>query len=397
MSSRFGVGGSDGVSGSEEIGESDGVDASGAFVTAQIRDFPRGHVLFVGVAAALVAATAMAMVGESPTLVVTLFWLLGPTAALLTTAVVLWWAAQNDRDSAYLRHVAGWAAAGAVVLGLSGGVAMYIQHLHGIGVLRAGAVVPVLQWGCGGFVIGSVVGVYSAGRRVRERQLRRERRKAENLAETLSVLNRVLRHDIRNDVNVVEGYVDLIAEDAGADAEDHVAVVREHTARIVQFAEYARETERLVAEGNAGVRTLDVVERVADVCRDVESAFPEATVATEFPASAEVRAHRLVDSAFENLVENAVVHNPDDSPEVRVSVERDGDFVSVVVSDDGPGIPDDEVAVLESGTESALEHSDGMGLWLVNWIVTYSGGEVEFAENEPTGSRISVRLPAADG
>ena len=77
------------------------------------------------------------------------------------------------------------------------------------------------------------------------------------------------------------------------------------------------------------------------------------------------------------------------------SHERDGDATAVVVADDGSGIPDGEVAVLESGTESALEHSDGTGLWFVNWIVTYSDGDVEFAENHPAGSEITVRLPAA--
>lgn len=248
-------------------------------------------------------------------------------------------------------------------------------------------------WACAGFVIGSVIGVYSAGRRGRERQLDRERRKAESLAETLSVLNRVLRHDIRNDVNVIEGYVDLIATESDVD-EERVDIVRSHTSRIVQLADYARKTERLASGGESGVRTVEIVEHLATACRRVRASYPEANLETDVPERAEARAHQLVDSAFENLVENAVEHHPGPEPFVRASVERTGDEVVVTVADDGTGLPENEVVVLESRTESKLEHSNGMGLWLVNWIVTYSGGEVEFAENEPTGSEITVRLPA---
>lgn len=353
-------------------------------------DSLRGFVLYVGTATVLVAATFREILGHSVAVAVTGLWLLGPVAVILTTIPVLAWVFENGHDTAVVSHVSKWSAVGVVVLGSAGGLGQYVHYLQGN--LQALPAIQVFEWACGGFVIGSVVGVYSASRRVRERQLRRERRKAENLAETLSVLNRVLRHDIRNNVNVVEGYVDLIAADANAD--DRVETVREHTGRIVELAEYARKTERVVAEGEACVETIDIVEPLTEICRETRSAFPDATVTTDFPERADVRAHRLVDSALENLVENAVEHHPDD-PEVRVAVEHDGDSVAVVIADDGPGIPDSEVAVLESGTESALEHSNGMGLWLVNWIVTYSDGDVEFADNVPTGSEITVRLPAA--
>lgn len=347
--------------------------------------------MLVGTLAALVAADVWVILGRTASVPVTVFWLAAPLSAILTTAFVLRWVLEDEGEPEHLLHVSKWAVAGSIVLGLSGLSVAYVDYVRGVA--RAFTLVQPVGWACGGFVIGSVIGVYSAGRRRRERQLDRERRKAERLAETLSVLNRVLRHDIRNDVNVIEGYVDLIAAESDVDRE-HVEVVRSHTSRIVQLADYARKTERLASEGESGVRTVDVVERLATTCRKVRASYPTAQVVTDFPDRAEARAHELVDSAFENLVENAVEHHPGPEPFVRVVVERRDREVVVSIADDGPGIPDDEVDVLESGNESSLEHSDGMGLWLVNWIVTYSGGEVEFAENEPTGSHITVRFPA---
>jgi signal transduction histidine kinase len=70
--------------------------------------------------------------------------------------------------------------------------------------------------------------------------------------------------------------------------------------------------------------------------------------------------------------------------------------VEIVVEDDGPGIPDHQVAVLEEGAETPLLHGNGIGLWLVHWAVGTLRGDVEF-ERIPDGSRVRIRVPALDG
>ena len=72
------------------------------------------------------------------------------------------------------------------------------------------------------------------------------------------------------------------------------------------------------------------------------------------------------------------------------------DVVAVRVEDDGPGIPDEQVTVLERGRETALEHTSGLGLWLVDWIVRASGGTVSFEARSPRGSVVELVLPRAE-
>ncbi|MUV90188.1 histidine kinase, partial [Halapricum sp. CBA1109] len=69
---------------------------------------------------------------------------------------------------------------------------------------------------------------------------------------------------------------------------------------------------------------------------------------------------------------------------------------SLTVADDGPGIPDRERAVLDSGTETQLEHGLGMGLWSINWAVTRVGGDLSVADNDPRGTVVTVRLYGTD-
>jgi signal transduction histidine kinase len=99
------------------------------------------------------------------------------------------------------------------------------------------------------------------------------------------------------------------------------------------------------------------------------------------------------------LLENGVAHNPDPEPVVEVVIEQVGDTVTVAVRDEGPGIPEQDRAVVAGRQEvDALFHASGLGLWYVYWVVRNLGGEVSFADREPTGSEVRLTLQrAADG
>ena len=70
-------------------------------------------------------------------------------------------------------------------------------------------------------------------------------------------------------------------------------------------------------------------------------------------------------------------------------------FALVEVHDDGPGIPEHERAVFDATAETPLSHSDGLGLWLVNWLVDDEGGDVT-VETDVDGTTVTIRLPLAD-
>jgi signal transduction histidine kinase len=53
-----------------------------------------------------------------------------------------------------------------------------------------------------------------------------------------------------------------------------------------------------------------------------------------------------------------------------------------------------ESAVISAGEETPLEHGAGLGLWLVNWIVTRYGGSFQIAGDPGEGTTATIRLPA---
>jgi two-component system OmpR family sensor kinase len=104
-----------------------------------------------------------------------------------------------------------------------------------------------------------------------------------------------------------------------------------------------------------------------------------------------------------NAVEHGSTGNrprSETGPWLRVTVQPDGrgNTVRLRVEDDGPGFTDAELAVHADAeaTETALRHSDGIGLWLVRWIVDAYDGEVTIENGDDGGAVVTVRLPMAD-
>lgn len=101
----------------------------------------------------------------------------------------------------------------------------------------------------------------------------------------------------------------------------------------------------------------------------------------------------LVAIAVGNLVRNACQHT--ERGEMLVVLRAD----AIVVSDTGPGLPDQVVARLferfvHGGAESA--HGNGMGLAIVKRVADHLGWSIRYERTAEGGSRFVLELPAAE-
>ena len=217
---------------------------------------------------------------------------------------------------------------------------------------------------------------------------------ARRYEQRLQVLNRVLRHDLKNGANVIGGYTDLLRDHVDAEGDAYLDIIDRKVRTLTHLSDQAREID-VALHSDTGRTEIDLAALVDRLCESLESSFPHATVTVTVPASALVSADELLESAIRNVLENAVVHNDSDDPHVDVTLAADGDRFRVDVADDGPGIPPVERTVFSEARETALEHASGLGLWLVHWIVTESGGDLEIDTREPTGTVVRMWLPRA--
>lgn len=102
--------------------------------------------------------------------------------------------------------------------------------------------------------------------------------------------------------------------------------------------------------------------------------------------------------ACRNLVENAIRYGE----RARVSVERRADTIEIIVSDDGPGIPDgarEQVFTPFFRIENSRNRETGgvgLGLSIARSIVRHHGGDIVLT-NKPKGLHAVISLPAQEG
>ncbi|WP_338727401.1 PAS domain-containing protein [Haladaptatus sp. DJG-WS-42] len=229
----------------------------------------------------------------------------------------------------------------------------------------------------------------------------------------LMVLNRVLRHNIRNSLGVVMGYAELLRDDLSAlepledrladtasfsleDAQESLGEIHKHTEALFDMSENARRVSHALQRGPP-MDDVEVAPIVNALVATFSEQYPAASITVNATADGVQGNEQALEMALRELLENALVHTTAGAPRVEVSISKaDADRVHIRVADDGPGIPTMEREVLKRGVEEPLLHGHGLGLWMVNWLVTKVGGSVSIEANDPTGTIVTLTLPAAN-
>jgi PAS domain S-box-containing protein len=201
----------------------------------------------------------------------------------------------------------------------------------------------------------------------------------------LTVLNRVLRHNLRNKIEVVKGNAEILREENGS---EYAETIVETADSIADLGQSARAIDRFVARSATSVEVdlTDAVEKALDAVRRDNN---DVSVSLECPETAGVETTApALKGALESAIENALAHA---ETTVEISVTAQADGYRIVVADDGPGIPENELECLDAGTETPLQHGTGLGLWQLKWAVRTMGGDLEFDTSD--GTTVSFTVP----
>jgi signal transduction histidine kinase len=230
------------------------------------------------------------------------------------------------------------------------------------------------------------------------------------VAQTVSVYERreaqyrdrflgMLGHDLRNPLNSISLGAASLAEASELDDKQ-----RETVSRILGSVRRCMVSDVLdFARGRLGspmpitLTATDLVPLLAEIADEVQSADPRFTI--DLDATGELAgqwdAERLK-QAISNLLLNAIQHGS--GKKVGLSARSDGDFVLLEVYNDGSPIPKELLGTIFDpwvhGRSSDQNRTGlGLGLFIVNEIVSAHRGTIALTSSVDAGTTFSVRLP----
>jgi len=221
-------------------------------------------------------------------------------------------------------------------------------------------------------------------------------RRNETMSAMGSLVARVA-HEVRNPLFGISATVDALSAELGQDERlaEYLEVLRGEVGRMSRVMRdllgYGRSVALEVARGPLG----QIVEAAVDSCRPIASPM-RVTLSAELPDDLpEIVCDReKIQQVFQNLVENAVqLSGAGERVVVRGEVLPDDGSIVVRVEDRGPGLMGEDPGRLAEPFYSRRQGGTGLGLWIVQRILSEHGGRLVLRDRDGGGAVAEVWLP----
>jgi signal transduction histidine kinase len=228
------------------------------------------------------------------------------------------------------------------------------------------------------------------------------------MATQLSEVDRLRRdlvanasHELRTPITALraglENLVDGVAPPDPAALRTMLAQVERLDRLVSQLLDLSRLESGAVPLQRRVFEVRPILEEAASLSR-LHTPGVEVAVAVDGPSPHVHGDPERIHQVVANLVENAVRYSPPGST-VELRASNGHNAVTIEVSDEGPGIPEEEAQrVFErfyraDPARSSRHGGAGLGLAIARWIVDLHGGVIRAEQRQPNGCRMVVVLP----
>jgi two-component system phosphate regulon sensor histidine kinase PhoR len=218
-------------------------------------------------------------------------------------------------------------------------------------------------------------------------------------------------HELRTPLSTVLGYAETLSEESDLPPElrtNFGGAIRDEARRMLRIIEDLMSLSRIEADRfvapSEKVDVRNVVKTaVANAARPREGAQCELDVTLSEGLPLVRGDHSQLVQVLDNLIGNAVRYACDGpGAKIGISAEREGKWLTLKVTDHGPGIPREHLPRITErfyrvdAARSRESGGTGLGLSIVKHIVERHRGSLDIRSTVGTGTSVSVRLPIAD-
>jgi len=210
-------------------------------------------------------------------------------------------------------------------------------------------------------------------------------------------------HQLKTPLTAIQGFAQAMLDGTAADDETRrkaVQIINDESQRMRKQVDELLELARLQAGQLKIDREAVDVKELLEHCREIFTVQAEAKgVVLQMylePTPAVIGEFDRLEQVFSNLLDNAIKNSP---LKGEVMINARGvtpDFVEVRISDNGPGIPPEQLPyVFERFYQAGgMRSGAGLGLAIAREIVLAHNGNIEASSHPGEGAEFIVRLPA---
>jgi signal transduction histidine kinase/ligand-binding sensor domain-containing protein/CheY-like chemotaxis protein/AraC-like DNA-binding protein len=245
---------------------------------------------------------------------------------------------------------------------------------------------------------------YTRRRNMRAFQEQERQAALENVERKLSFLS-TISHDLKTPLSMILGPVSLMKEHAkDPESKRRLDTIYDNAVRLNNMIHRTLELQHLEDTGE-NLLILSVFD-VVEFCKGVFEVFRENNPQKKFIFHSSHPQIRIeadavkFESVITNLLSNACKYS-DDGATISCGINRQGEHVEIVVSDDGVGISDiDQPLVFQrmfrAPSTSGLRDGTGLGLYLIKRYLELMNGNINLYSKEGQGTSFVVTLPISD-
>jgi two-component system, chemotaxis family, sensor kinase Cph1 len=264
---------------------------------------------------------------------------------------------------------------------------------------------------------GDVVGVFAAARDITERQKAEDafrvywesleeqvEQRTEELAKSNADLKQfayVASHDLREPLRMISSFLQLLErrykDELDEDAKEFIGFAVDGAKRldkmITDLLEYSR-----IANKEMQFTDVNIQHVVEQVTNNFNVLIQENSATITYDQLPIIRSdENQMIILFQNLISNAIKYRREDTPQIHIYAEKDGNQYVFNVKDNGIGIDPKHLERIFTIFKRLHSHDEyegsGIGLSIAQRIVHQHGGEI-WAESEPgKGSTFYFTIP----
>lgn len=206
-----------------------------------------------------------------------------------------------------------------------------------------------------------------------------------------------LAHGVRNPLNAIKGAVVYLQRRYAQESDllEFTGIMQEEITRLDRFI-----TDFLSAsldDGSSHIPTdLNTLLQRAERFVALQARAAGVTLACDFQPLPLLPLNVFqVEQAILNLLNNALsALAPGGGILLSSQLAADGRYVSVKISDTGPGLPERELPCLDfPQNERAQNQGRGFGLFLTREVMQHHGGTIEIQSSSQSGTQVTLSFP----